>query len=224
LPPDANPTSMALSADGSELGFVDSSAEELGPPAVSYTGAAWVLSTGARPGSAFSRGTKVYHDSNGTAVSIALSSDGQTAYVTANAGPGTVLAAYRTSTGTMLGTLHSWPFTQLTFAGLAIGGDALVTWDDFHPSAYRVSLATGQVTPFRLYAKNGQPAADIAWLSPAVTPRRPSGSARRVRTMAPAIGWQIRRIFPGSCVNVDRVTYSRSAQGHRVQRRGLIGG
>ena len=88
LPPDANPTSMTLSADGSELRFVDSSAEELGPPAVSYTGAAWVLSTGARPGSAFSRGRKIYHDSNGTAVSIALSGDGRTAYVTANAGPG----------------------------------------------------------------------------------------------------------------------------------------
>jgi hypothetical protein len=48
LPPDANPTSMALSANGRELGFVDSSAQEDGTPAVSHTGAAWVLPTGAR--------------------------------------------------------------------------------------------------------------------------------------------------------------------------------
>lgn len=164
LPSQALPTSVALSANGAELGFVDSSAQEQGPPVVEHTGAAWVLPTAARPGSVSGRGREVYDDRNGTAVSIALSADGTTAYVTANAGPGTVLAAYRTSDGAMVRTMATWPVTQLNFAGLTIGGDSLITWDAFRPHVYRVSLATGSVTPFWLYSRDGQPALSIAWL------------------------------------------------------------
>lgn len=83
------------------------------------------------------------------------------------------------------GTVYSWPFTQLDFAGLTIGGDTLITWDGFHPSAYQVSLPADRVTPFWLYDENGPFADDIAWLSPAVTSRGPSWPANATLSWPP---------------------------------------
>jgi hypothetical protein len=167
--PSANLTSLSLSANGSELGYVD---QPLAGPvflARNRAGAAWIMPTGAPPGNASDRGRKVFSDRRGaSAESLVLSSDGTTTYLvtasSANDSPAVVtLAAYRSADGTILRTLHTWRNAQGYAPGVTIGGNQLLIWAIYQPSTFRVDLASGRVTPFWVFTPDGEFPQTIAW-------------------------------------------------------------
>jgi hypothetical protein len=162
----ANPVSLSLSADGSELGYV-ASPQRFSPGAL---GSAWVLPTDAAPGDAASRGHRVFTDAmNGGVepVSEALSPDGKTMYILTTLrdvhGKWVTngLYAYSTATGARLRTLHTWKNIATI---LTMGGDKALVWDNIPIPIQEVDLATGTAKTFtQLPVSDMDPFDGLAW-------------------------------------------------------------
>jgi hypothetical protein len=167
----ANPASLSLSADGSELGYV-TRPQTISPPGV--LGSAWVLPTDATPGDATSRGHRVFTDAmNGAVqpVSEALSPDGKTMYFLTkpryNHGKWWTNGLYATATasGARLRTLYNWKnIIIFIFPFLTTGGDKALVWDGPTIPIQEVDLLTGVARTFtQLPVSDMDPFAGLAW-------------------------------------------------------------
>lgn len=162
VPSPVAPYSLSLSADGSELGYVNTTNQ-------AQRGTASVLSTSSPPGSLarWSRPVFVSVHHGQQAEALVLSPDGQTTYLlTAPADqsrPMTeTLYAYDTATGTRPRTVHAWNGNLGYPVMVADGNHALIS--GLHMSSVdEVNLATGAATTFRQLADAGGHIFSIAW-------------------------------------------------------------
>ena len=146
----AGPSSLSLSADGSELGYADIT--QYGWP-ISPLGSAWILPTGSPPGSAARWSRKLLSNVPDAGIQITdeeLSPDGTIMYVVTATAPDDnpnkpttdTLYAYGTASGARLRTLHSWSGTTSGPPSLTIGGDEALVWD-MYSWVDEVNLTTG---------------------------------------------------------------------------------
>jgi hypothetical protein len=151
----AGPSSLSLSADGSELGYADVTQYEW---PISPLGSAWILPTGSPPGSAARWSRKLLSNVPRAGIQITdeeLSPDGTIMYVVTATEPGNnpnqpetdALYAYSTATGARLRTLHSWNGTTSGPPSLTIGGDEALVWDMYN-WVDEVNLTTGSDRTF----------------------------------------------------------------------------
>jgi hypothetical protein len=160
-PSSVNPGSLSLSADGSELGYVNFTQ-------AGSRGSAWVLPTSSPSGSLprWSRPVYVPARHGQQALSLMLNPGGQSAYlVTAPANQSAAmtetLAEYDTATGARLRTLHTWNLDGLP-SMVADGNHALI-WHLHLSSVDEVNLTTGTATTFRQLPDAGDNILSIAW-------------------------------------------------------------
>lgn len=163
VPSSVNPGSLSLSADGSELGYVNFTTR-------APRGAASVLRTRSPDGSLARWSRPVFvptrHGQQG--VGLVLSADGQTMYLlTAPANQSVAmtqtLSAYDVATGTRLRTLHAWSGVQ--------GAAPLIVADGVHAlilgmhltSIDEVNLATGAARWFQQLRDSAGGVLAIAW-------------------------------------------------------------
>jgi hypothetical protein len=172
VPASAGPRGLSLSADGSELGYVDLPVQTL----TTSPGSAWILPTTAAPGPAGQRGHEIFAyaahaaaaSADTSAAAEVLSPDGKTMYLltaTGQESPFTdTLSAYDVSTGTRLRTLDTWDHVTLYPPAItAAGGNALVWYLSSTTVIAQVDLATGALAGRRLPESAADPAEDIAW-------------------------------------------------------------
>lgn len=169
----AGPSSFSLSADGSELGYVDVTQYQW---PISPLGSAWILPTGSPPGSAARWSRKLLSNVPNAGTQITgeeLSPDGTIMYVVTSAEPGNnpnkpendALYSYSTATGARLRILHSWTGTTSGPPSLTIGGDEALVWDMYN-WVDEVNLTTGSERTFTQLPHGGSNAArvfDVAW-------------------------------------------------------------
>jgi hypothetical protein len=166
VPASAGPRGLSLSADGSELGYVDLPVQTL----TTSPGSAWILPTTAAPGPAGQRGHEIFADAGHAAAAAAevLSPDGKTMYLltaTGQESPFTdALSAYDVSTGTRLRTLATWDHVALYPPAITAAGDNALVWYLSSTTVIaQVDLATGAIAERRLPEPAADPAEDIAW-------------------------------------------------------------
>ena len=169
----AGPSSFSLSADGSELGYVDVTQYQW---PISPLGSAWILPTGSPPGSAARWSRKLLSNVPNAGLQITdeeLSPDGTIMYVVTATEPGNnpnasatnALSAYSTATGARLRFLHSWSGTTSGPPSLTIGGDEALLWDMYN-WVDEVNLTTGSGRTFTQLPHGGSNADrvfDVAW-------------------------------------------------------------
>jgi hypothetical protein len=171
-PRSMGPTSLSLSADGSELGYADVGQYQW---PISAQGSAWILPTDSPPGSAERWSRKLFANVPGKGIQLAdeeLSPDGAVMYIvtatsTANPSQPTTdaLYAYSTATGARSRTLHTWAGIQQGPPSLTIGGNDALIWDMYNWVA-EVNLTTGAARMFTQLPHSANQAAsvfDVAW-------------------------------------------------------------
>jgi hypothetical protein len=169
----AGPSSLSLSADGSELGYADVTPYQW---PVSPLGSAWILPTGSPPGSAARWSRKLLSNVPDAGIQITdeeLSPDAAIMYVVTATEPGNdpnqpetdALYAYSTATGARLRTLHRWNDTTSGPPSLTIGGDEALVWDMYN-RVDEVNLTTGSDRTFTQLPHGGSNAGRVfavAW-------------------------------------------------------------
>jgi hypothetical protein len=169
----AGPSSLSLSADGSQLGYADITQYEW---PISPLGSAWILPTGSPPGSAARWSRKLLSNVPNAGVQITdeeLSPDGAIMYVVTATAAGNnpnkpttdALYAYSTASGARLRTLHSWNGTTSGPPSLTIGGDEALVWDMYN-WVDEVNLRTGSDRTFTQLPHGGSNAGSVftvAW-------------------------------------------------------------
>jgi hypothetical protein len=169
----AGPSSLSLSADGSELGYVDVTQYQW---PISPLGSAWILPTDSPPGSAARWSRKLLSNVPNAGVQITdeeLSPDGTIMYVVTSTEPGNnpnkpatdALYAYGTATGARLRTLHSWSGTTSGPPSLTIGGDEALLWGMYN-RVDEVNLTTRSERTFTQLPHGGSNADSVfavAW-------------------------------------------------------------
>jgi hypothetical protein len=169
----AGPSSLSLSADGSELGYADIT--QYGWP-ISPLGSAWILPTDSPPGRAARWSRKLLSNVPNAGIQITdeeLSPDGATMYVVTATAPDNnpnepttdTLYAYSTTTGARLRTLHTWNGTTSGPPSLTIAGDEALVWDMYN-WVDEVNLTTGSDRTFTQLPHGGSNAAPVfavAW-------------------------------------------------------------
>jgi hypothetical protein len=142
LPSSVLPGSLSLSADGSELGYVNTTW-------LAQRGTALVLPTSSPSGSAVWWSRAVFVPTRGQeGVGLVLSPDGQTMYLLTapvnQSGATTVtLSAYNVATGTRLRTLHAWSSAYGEHPVIAADGIHALILGMHLTSIDEVNLATG---------------------------------------------------------------------------------
>ena len=169
----AGPSGLSLSADGTELGYVDVTRYQW---PISPLGSAWILPTDSPPGSAARFSRKLLSNVPDAGLQITneeLSPDGTIMYVVTATEPDNnpnkpttdALYAYSTVTGARLRTLHRWSDTTSGPPSLTIGGDEALVWD-MYDWVDEVSLTTGSERTFTQLphgASDGNRVFAIAW-------------------------------------------------------------
>jgi hypothetical protein len=169
----AGPSSLSLSADGSELGYADITQYQW---PISPLGSAWILPTDSPPGSAARWSRKLLSNVPNAGIQITdeeLSPGGTIMYVVTATAPDNnpnkpttdALYAYSTATGARLRTLHSWNGTTSGPPSLTIGGDEALVWDMYN-WVDEVNLTTGSDRTFTQLPHGGSNADSVlavAW-------------------------------------------------------------
>lgn len=174
------PTSLSLSADGSDLAYIIFRiADTVGP--VRAAGTEWLLPVDSAPGSATARSHKITTGPLDSApFSTVLSADGRTMYVLSvpasvpdsghTARESVTLSAYSTADGALLRTIHTWtglPGTISAQPAMTAGDGQLLVFGLGGSTAYQVNPVSGAIRAVWVYSlgnKNLYPDSSfIAW-------------------------------------------------------------
>jgi hypothetical protein len=163
VPSSVNPGSLSLSADGSELGYVNFTTQ-------GQRGTVSALATSSPSGSLarWSRPVYVPVRHGQQAQALVLSPDGRTTYLlTAPAIPSSAMTetlyAYDTSTGTRLRTLHAWHGVQGAPPRMVADGVHALLLGMHLTSIDEVNLATGAARWFQQLRDGTGDVLAIAW-------------------------------------------------------------
>lgn len=173
-------SSLAFTADGSELGFIIVRFADTGVRV--RGGVMWLLPVDSAPGSATARAHKITTGPPGSIpFSTALSADGRTMYVLSSPAsapapgrPGrtesVTLSAYSTADGALLRTVHTWtgiPDTAATEPSMTLSGSQLLVWDVGGTAGYQVNPVSGAAKPVWVYSLHDKDlstaSSSIAW-------------------------------------------------------------
>jgi hypothetical protein len=160
-------SSLSLSANGSELGYVT------GEYAFSYPtvpGGAWVLATSAPSGPAAQSAHEIFTDGTRRgpwANALVLSSDASTGYLLARTGGphtlGYALSAYDVGTGSLTRVLHTWHGLPFQAGTEVAAGDRAIIWGWAPNQAAEVNLGTGAAAPYLPRALAKVAVTGLAW-------------------------------------------------------------